>query len=77
MAIFYKLTHWYFSKDALPYWCVFIFDCLVVIGSGLLCYILDHGAVNTSKVFLPLMGTLIFYLIPYVIGFRVFHTTRE
>ncbi|MBP5497946.1 MAG: polysaccharide biosynthesis protein, partial [Muribaculaceae bacterium] len=74
MAIFYKLTHWYFSKDALPYWCVFIFDCLVVIGSGLLCYILDHGAVNTSKVFLPLMGTLIFYLIPYIIGFRVFHT---
>ena len=74
MAIFYKLTHWYFSKDALPYWCVFIFDCIVVIGSGLLCYILDHGAVNTSKDFLPLMGTLILYLIPYIMGFRVFHT---
>ena len=74
MAIFYKLSHWYFSKDALPYWCVFIFDCLVVMGSGLFCYIIDHGAVSTSNVFLPLVGTLILYLIPYIIGFRVFHT---
>lgn len=69
-----KLSHWYFSKDALPYWCVFIFDCLVVLCSGLTCYTLDHGATSTSNLFMPLLGTLCFYLIFYIIGFRLMHT---
>ena len=74
MSILNKLSHWYFSKDALPYWCVFIFDCLVVIFSGLTCYTLDHGAETTSIRFMPLVGTLSFYLVFYIIGFRVMHT---
>lgn len=74
MSILNKLSHWYFSKDALPYWCVFIFDCLVVIFSGLTCYTLDHGAETTSMRFMPLVGTLSFYLVFYIIGFRVMHT---
>lgn len=74
MSILNKLSHWYFSKDALPYWCVFIFDCLVVIFSGLTCYTLDHGAETTSMQFMPLVGTLSFYLVFYIIGFRVMHT---
>ena len=74
MSILNKLSHWYFSKDALPYWCVFIFDCLVVIFSGLTCYTLDHGAEMTSDNFMPIVGTLSFYLIFYIIGFRAMHT---
>lgn len=74
MGLIYKLSHWYFSKDALPYWCVFIFDCLVVICSGLVSYTLDHGATYTANNILPLLGTLCFYLIFYIIGFRVMHT---
>ena len=69
-----KVSNWYFSKDALPYWCVLLFDCLVVIGCGLACYTIDHGATATALVFLPLLGTLTFYLIFYIIGFRIFHT---
>lgn len=74
MSILNKLSHWYFSKDALPYWCVFIFDCLVVIFSGLTCHTLDHGAETTSNIFMPLVATLSFYLIFYIIGFRTMHT---
>lgn len=74
MSILNKLSHWYFSKDALPYWCVFIFDCIVVIFSGLTCYTLDHGAETTSMRFMPLVGTLSFYLAFYIIGFRIMHT---
>ncbi len=74
MGLIYKLSHWYFSKNALPYWCVFIFDCLVVICSGLVSYTLDHGATYTANHILPLLGTLCFYLIFYIIGFRVMHT---
>ena len=69
-----KLTHWYFTKDALPYWCVFVFDCFVVIVSGLICHTLIHGATATGNTFWPLLGTLLFYLIFYIIGFRIFHT---
>lgn len=69
-----KISSWYFTKDALPYWCVLLFDCLVVIGCGLFCYIIDHGATTASDNFLPLMGTLVFYLLFYLIGFRAFHT---
>ena len=69
-----RISSWYFTKDALPYWCVLLFDCMVVIGCGLFCYIIDHGATATANTFWPLMGTLIFYLLFYLIGFRVFHT---
>ena len=69
-----RISSWYFTKDALPYWCVLLFDCLVVIGCGLFCYIIDHGATTASDNFMPLMGTLVFYLLFYLIGFRAFHT---
>ncbi len=69
-----RISSWYFTKDALPYWCVLLFDCMVVIGCGLFCHIIDHGATATANTFWPLMGTLIFYLLFYLIGFRAFHT---
>ena len=30
-----KLVSWYFSKRALPYWCLFLFDMLIVMLSAL------------------------------------------
>jgi len=74
MDLFYKLSHWYFSKKALPYWCIFTFDCLVVLLSGLVCYALDYGIISVLNTFAPLLGTLCFYLIFYIIGFRIMHT---
>ncbi|MDD7317449.1 MAG: nucleoside-diphosphate sugar epimerase/dehydratase [Prevotella sp.] len=74
MRLFYKLSHWYFTKNALPYWCVFVFDCFVVITSGLICHTLIWGATATANGFVPLLETLLFYLIFYIIGFRIFHT---
>ena len=71
---FEKISHWYFTKDALPYWCVFAFDCFMVISSGLVCHTLIWGATVTANEFLPLLGTLLFYLVFYIIGFRIFHT---
>lgn len=71
---FEKISHWYFTKDALPYWCVFVFDCFMVISSGLVCHTLIWGATVTANEFLPLLGTLLFYLVFYIIGFRIFHT---
>lgn len=72
--ILHKILHWYFSKDAIPYWCVFLFDCAVVLFAGLTCFTIDHGATTTSALFWPLIETLCFYLIFYIIGFRIMHT---
>ena len=69
-----KISHWYFSKNALPYWCVLCFDCLVVLASGHFCYLLDYGPDVAYYNFWPLLGTLAFYLIFYIIGFRIFRT---
>ena len=69
-----KLANWYFTRDAMPYWIVFMFDCLVIILSNLVVYTLIHGGFATSLVFRQLLPTLFIYLIPYIIGFRLFHT---
>ena len=69
-----KIANWYFTRDAMPYWIVFLFDCLVIILSNLVVYTLIHGGFATSLVFRQLLPTLLIYLIPYIIGFRLFHT---
>ena len=74
MGFIKKLANWYFSRRALPYWCVLIFDMLVVLMSGIVCYTLDHGVLHTLRQFWPVVGTLSFYLIFFVIGFRLTHT---
>lgn len=74
MKLFYKLSQWYFTKDALPYWCVFAFDCFVVVMSGLVSHTMIWEATATASQLMPLLGTLLFYLVFYIIGFKIFHT---
>lgn len=74
MSYIKKLANWYFSRRTLPYWYILIFDCLVVLVSGLVCYALDHGVLHTLDDFWPVLGTLVFYLIFFVIGFRITKT---
>ena len=69
-----KLLNWYFSKKALPYWCIFLLDCSIVLCSLLWVYAVNNGASHTLQIFKPLVGTLLIYLVCFVIGFRIFHT---
>ena len=69
-----KLKEWYFTKSALPYWCVLALDCIILITAGLFCYYLDHGGDAVAHHFWPLLGTLCVYLVAYMIGFRVMKT---
>ena len=69
-----KLLSWYFSKNALPYWLVFIMDCLICYFSGLFVFWLYYnGAVTLGNIVL-LSKTIFVYMIFNIIGFRVFHT---
>lgn len=72
--IFYKLANWYFSKRALPYWGVLLFDCAVVFGVSLLVHLFAHGVEHTIVHLWPLMGTLAVYLVFYILAFKLFHT---
>ena len=62
MNSLFKLFHWYFSRKALPYWGIFLFDCLIVFLSGLLIYALNNGVYNTLSNFWLLAGSWGIYL---------------
>ena len=71
-----KIADWYFSKNAMPYWAVLIFDCSVVLLSNLFVYLLTAQKLPANNSFWALLGTLIIYLVPYVVGFRIMQTYR-
>lgn len=58
----------------MPYWCIIVIDCAIVVFSSLFVYQQFNGAVKTLTVFWPLVGTTLFYLVFDIIGFRIFHT---
>ena len=74
MILFNKLASWYFSRQALPYWAVLVFDCMVVLFCNLLVYALKSSAGYALSLGGPLLWTMLFYLIPYIIGFRLMRT---
>lgn len=69
-----KLSGWYFSRRALPLWGVFILDCLIVFISDIFVYTVNNGPVFTMSHLGSVFGTFAFYMIFYIIGFRLFHT---
>jgi FlaA1/EpsC-like NDP-sugar epimerase len=69
-----RLLRWYFSKNALPYWCIFALDGIILLGSGIFSYWIFNERHGVIENFMPLMNTLIVYLLTNIIGVRVFHT---
>ncbi|SEM52658.1 NDP-sugar epimerase, includes UDP-GlcNAc-inverting 4,6-dehydratase FlaA1 and capsular polysaccharide biosynthesis protein EpsC [Prevotella sp. ne3005] len=69
-----KLLRWYFSKNALPYWCIFALDGIILLGSGIFSYWIFNEHHGVIEHFIPLMNTLIVYLLTNIIGVRTFHT---
>ncbi len=69
-----KISNWYFSKNALPYWVVLAIDCIIVLFSGIIAILITYGGhffrINLWPISLGLLLTLIFF----VISFRLFKT---
>ena len=74
MNPFSRLSTWYFSKKSLPYWGIILLDCCLFLFSGLLVYTLNNGVLSTLDILGHLLVTLLVCLIPYLVGFRLFHT---
>lgn len=69
-----KILNWYFTKNALPYWCILILDMLICYLSGIFVFWLYyHGAITLGNIVI-LTKTIFVYMIFNLIGFRIFHT---
>ena len=74
MDLLQKLCGWYFSKKAIPYWCILVFDCALVCISGYLGYYLEMGGDAFAGNFWQMTYGLLLGLIPFIVAFRLLHT---
>src|SRR3712207_7285321 len=76
MNMIRKICNWYFSKGALPYWCILFLDCAAVFISGLAVYYFRHGGMDLVQHFAQVALGLIVSLTIYILFFFAFHTFR-
>ena len=73
-SAFDKILNWYFTKNSLPYWCIFLIDCAIVISSGFAVYWIFHDAETLFENTLQVLNTMICFTLLCIPGFRMFHT---
>ena len=69
-----NIIHWYFTKSALPYWAIVLFDSLIVFLSGWLVSVITEGTVASILQWKSLSLSMLAYLVCYIVGMRVFYT---
>lgn len=69
-----KLTDWYFSKRAVPYWCILLLDCLIVLFSGLVDSYIEIGGECLTHVWWPTVLGMVCCMPLYIVCFHLFHT---
>ena len=69
-----KLTYWYFSRNALPYWCILVIDCLIIAFSGLVSIYLTDGGDALAHSFWLYVASMLCVLPFFIVGMRLFHT---
>ena len=74
MNLWYKISSWYFSKNALPYWCIIAVDCLSIIFAGMLAIYLSMGGEPVVANFWHFLLVWACSLPMFCIGMRLFHT---
>ena len=74
MKLFSTFFNWYFGKNALPYWCIVIFDVLLCLFGGMFVMWLRHPMSEMLGNMPQLMHTFLVFGVANLIGFRAFHT---
>ena len=69
-----KILNWYFSKNSLPYWCIFLIDCAIVMLSGFLVYWIFNDTETVYENTLQIINTMLCFILLCIPGFRIFHT---
>ncbi len=73
MSFINRLFNWYFTKNSLPYWVIFLLDCGILMVSGMMVYWV-FNRIGLIEDFWKVVDTLILYILLSLVGFRMFHT---
>ena len=71
---FDKILNWYFTKNSLPYWCIFLIDCAIVMASGACAFWIFNKTEVLLADFWQVLHTMLIFTLISVVGFRLFHT---
>ena len=71
---FDKILNWYFTKNSLPYWCIFLIDCAIVMASGACAFWIFNKTEVLLSNFFQVLHTMVIFTLLSVVGFRLFHT---
>ncbi len=74
MEIASNLANWYFTKKALPYWCILLLDIIIVFLAYLFTYIQFRSVLELAEDFDNVCLNAFVYLIFYIVGFRFMRT---
>lgn len=74
MSLLQRISKWIFSRGALPYWCILVYDSITVIASGFFVYYLQHGLSDLIKHLSQVSIGIGICLAIYMVAFMLFHT---
>ena len=70
-----KLTDWYFTRDAIPYWCILFLDCAAVVLAGYIgMFLTNYDAFLDAGLFWANTYGIFVNLLLFIVCFRLFHT---
>ncbi|MCQ2068806.1 MAG: polysaccharide biosynthesis protein [Bacteroidaceae bacterium] len=70
-----KLTDWYFSRDAIPYWCILFLDSFAVVLAGFIgLFLTKYEAFLTTELFWASTWGIFVNMFIFIIAFKLFHT---
>ena len=69
-----KLLNWYFSKESLPYWCLFLVDSFIVFLSCIVTYWAYNRTQETFNHRIDLLYTTLLFVAISWIGAKIFRT---
>ena len=69
-----RLTSWYFSRKALPYWGILALDSIIIVMAGLFAIYMVIGGALLASHFWSYVLTLTCYLPMFWVGMRIFNT---
>ena len=74
MNLLHRISNWYFTQKALPYWCILVLDCILVAFSGYIGYCINLGWDTFADSLVPITLALLISMVPFAISFRLLHT---
>ena len=73
-AFIKRSLRWYFTKNALPYWCMLLMDSAIIVGAGLCTYWILNRTQSIFANRIEVLYSLLVYTLVSWIGARLFHT---